>query len=92
MVITWKQEFLNFSESDLLAVSYNKEGVAASQGGYEVIIFDNEVFNQNIYVTMQDASGNTIRGNYYIELKTMTLSDVQATQLTLKNLRTLASR
>ena len=83
---------VDFTESDLLAVSYNKEGVAASDGGTQVIIFDNAVFNQNIFVTMADASGNTIEANYYIELEIMSLSDIEATMLTLKSLRNIASR
>ena len=40
---------------------------------------------------MIDASGNTVPGNYYIEVETMELSDVQATQLTLKNIKTITS-
>ena len=82
---------VDFTEGDLLAVAYNKEGVAASQAGYEVIIFDNATFNQNIFVTMEDASGNTIEANYYIELETMPISDLEATKLTLQNLRTITS-
>jgi len=82
---------VDFTEGDLLAVAYNKEGVAASQAGYEVIIFDNAIFNQNIFVTMQDASGNTIEANYYIELEVMPISDLEATKLTLQSIRTITS-
>ena len=80
---------VDFTENDLLAVSYNKEGVAASDGGTQVIIFDNAVFNQNIFVTMTDASGNTIEANYYIELEVMNISDLEATYLTLQNIKSI---
>ena len=83
---------VDFTEGDLLAVSYNKEGVAASDGGTQVIIFDNEVVNQDIFVTISDASGNTIPANYYIELEVMSLDDTESTMLTLKSLRTIASQ
>ena len=80
---------VDFTEGDLLAVAYNKEGVAASQAGYEVIIFDNAVTNQNIFVTMADASGNTIEANYYIELEAKPINDLEATMLTLQSIKTI---
>ena len=50
------------------------------------IIMDNEIFNQDIYVTHNDnhASQNC---NYYIELEQIKLSDVQSTSITLQSLR-----
>ena len=48
-------------------------------------------FNQDIYVNITDISGSTVPANYYIELETIPLSDIQATQLTLKNIRTITS-
>tara|TARA_Y100001938_G_C7811831_1_gene292270 strand:- start:41 stop:496 length:456 start_codon:yes stop_codon:yes gene_type:complete len=82
---------VNFTNSDLLAVIHLQDQQASDNPASEIIIFDNEVFNQDIFVTMQDADGDTVPGNYYIELETMPLSDLQATQLTLKNLRSIAS-
>ena len=52
----------------------------------EVIIFDNEIFNQDIYVTYYDASvGQPI--NYYIELEVIPLDDAGAEYTTLKDMR-----
>jgi len=82
----------NFTESDLIAAIYNPTSSSSGADGRNIIIFDNEVFNQDIYITYADAAGNADPYNYYIELETVTLSDVQSTQLTLKNLRTIASR
>ncbi len=85
---------VDFTESDLLAVSYIEDASAITSVGASMtqsIIFDNEVINQDIYVTTASLTG-TVATNYYIELETMALSDSQSTQLTLKNLRAIASR
>ena len=83
---------IDFTESDLLAVSYIEDnGDPAYPGNQFLAIFDNEVFNQDIFVTTASVTG-TNPTNYYLELETIALSDTQATQLTLKSLRTLASR
>ena len=41
---------------------------------------------------MADADGNTTPANYYIELETMALSDIETTKLTLQSIRTITSR
>jgi hypothetical protein len=78
-----------FTDNTLLAVAYNKDGVAASDSVTETIIFDNEVFNQNIFITMTDQSGNSVPANYYLELEAMPINDLQATQLTLKSIKSV---
>jgi hypothetical protein len=83
---------VEFTDGDLLAVAYYQDHTNTDLISSTDIIFDNEVFNQNIFVTVSDASGGTQPCNYYIELETVALSDIQSTQLTLKNLRTIASR
>jgi hypothetical protein len=86
---------VDFNDATLLAAAAWNSG--NSQGGQDALwvplvqIFDNEIFNQDIYVTHSETDGsNPI--NYYIELEVMDLTDIQATQLTLKSLRTIASR
>ena len=81
-----------FTETDLLAVSYYQDNSNEYYPSSVDVIFDNEIFNQNITIYCADAAGGTKRCNYYIELETISLTDVQSTQLTLKNLRTIASR
>ena len=84
---------VDFTDSDLLAVSYYKEGDSnGNVMAYESIIFDNEVFNQDIFITMDDATSETTPGNYYLELETMDLSDIETTKLTLQSIRTVTSR
>ena len=82
---------VDFTDASLLAVAYEEEHSNSTTFGGTVIIFDNQVFNQNIYVTAVDGSGGTKATNYYLELETIALSDIQSTQLTLKSLRTLAA-
>ena len=53
---------------------------------YETVIFDNEIFNQDIYVTNYDAAtGESM--NYYIELEVLNLDLAEATVATLKDMR-----
>ena len=84
---------INFTDSDLLAVAVQKSESSSSAGpfGGEVIIFDNKKFNQDIFVTMASAGGFTNPVNYYIELETMPLSDIEATYMTLQNIRQITS-
>ena len=81
----------DFTESNLLAVAYMEDDNGPQNPMSNVVIFDNEVFNQNIFVSAASRTG-TVPANYYIELETIALSESQATQLTLKNLRNIASR
>ena len=84
---------IDFSEGDLLAAVYFEENSSASYVGFfENIIFDSEIANQDVYVTYQTGDGTTNQMSYYIELETVALTDTQSTQLTLKNLRSIASR
>lgn len=53
------------------------------------IIFDNEVFNQDIYVTHTDNEG-TLDINYYIELETVKLDLTENTVATLKDIRNIS--
>ena len=82
---------IDLSDNTLLGVAFDN-----GQGGtpgrfYESIIFDDEIFNQDIYITMIAASGGgTTNGNYYIELEQVKLDLNQNTVATLKDIRNLA--
>lgn len=80
---------VNFDDPTLLACHYQKTESSSSAGpfGGEVIIFDNEVFNQDVYVTMTDASGGTNPANFYLELEQVKLNINESTYSTLRNLR-----
>jgi len=81
----------NFSEGNLLAVNYYQDDANPAYPSATDIIFDNEVFNQDIFLNVTDGGGGTIPCNYYIELETMSLSDIESTMLTLQNLRDISS-
>lgn len=83
---------VDFTESDLLAVAYYQDDANQAYPSSVDITFDNEVFNQDIFIYAEDAAGGSVPFNFYIEIETIRLSDIQATQLTLKSLRNLASR
>jgi len=77
---------VNFTDSDLLAVALWQKQENLAYPPTDTIIFDNEIFNQDIYVTHEDvtASGSC---NYYIELEVIPLDDAGAEYTTLKDMR-----
>ena len=83
---------IDFSDSDLLACVYQKTGNSGGDPVDNVIIFDNQLINQDIFITVDDAVSNTTPINYYIELEVMSISDLEATMLTLQNIRQITSR
>jgi len=78
---------INFSDSDLLAAAILKIGSASTEALTMHVIFDNEVFNQDISVTSLDDGGGNRDCNYYIELEQIKLSSAQAELLIVKSLR-----
>ena len=79
---------VQFDDSNLLAVAFH----VTQYGPTQATIFDNQVVNQNVFVTMTDQSGNTVPGNYYIEFEAMSLSDIEATRATLQSIRDITSQ
>ena len=78
---------VDFTDNNLLAVAYYSSTGGIFRG--KTIIFDNEKFNQDIYVTLADAGGSTTPGNYYIELESMSLSELETTMMTLQSIRNI---
>ena len=76
---------VNFTDSDLLAASYYQDNTGGG-GMVNVIIFDNEIFNQDIYITYSKVTGSQST-NYYIELEVIPLDDAGAQYTTLKDMR-----
>ena len=79
---------INFSDSDLLAVcivKYAADSAVTSIGN--TVIFDNEIFNQDIYVTHEDVGAGGRDCNYYLELEVIPLDDAGAEYTTLKDMR-----
>ena len=77
---------VNFSDPTLLGAAYYVEQNAAGYPLSENIIFDQEIFNQDIYITQKDVDGSHSI-NYYIELEQVKLDISQNTVATLKDMR-----
>jgi hypothetical protein len=82
---------VDFSDQTLLAVAYYEDSATAGSPGKDVIVFDNEIFNQDIYVTYKDNSNET-EANYYIELEQVKLDLAENTTATLKDIRNIEAR
>ena len=82
---------IDFADNTLLACAVTQDYTAAYQLGWnQHIIFDQEIFNQDIYVTHTDVVGNALPVNYYIELEQVKLDLNQNTVATLKDIRNLS--
>ena len=79
---------VDFTVADLLAVAY--WSIHPDPGNTSLnpalIIFDNQIVNQDIYVTHYDANTGE-KCNYYIELEVIPLDDAGAEYTTLKDMR-----
>jgi len=77
----------DFSDSDLLAcIYYSQSGSAETNPEDMTVVFDNEVFNQDIYITHSNSAGSAVI-NYYFELEIISLDDAGAEYTTLKDMR-----
>jgi len=77
---------VDFTDSDLLAAAYYQDGSDYYVQSSLDIIFENEIFNQDIYVT-HTANESNSPINYYLELEQIKLSTAQAELLIVKSLR-----
>ena len=83
---------VDFNDQTLLAVAYIENHQDRNYNGLpQVIIFDNTIFNQDIYVTHANADG-TDASNYYIELEQIKLDLNQNTVATLKDIRNIEAQ
>jgi len=78
---------INFSDNRLLAACMISGSSSAEANPEDrSIIFDNEIFNQDIYVTAA-VSSSSDPTNYYIELEQFDLALDESTVATLKDIR-----
>jgi len=78
---------VNFSSSILLGVAIiNNNTTGYSYPSIPTIIFDQETFNQDIFVTHSDVV-NAVPCNYYIELEQIMLSTDEASVASLKDIK-----
>jgi hypothetical protein len=77
---------VDFSNNNLLAAAYLTDDVNNSSGPLEVVIFENEIFNQDIFITHTEEAGSA-KCNYYLELEQIKLSEQEALVAIIKDLR-----
>ena len=78
---------IDFSDGNVLAAAFYAGNAAAfNYPTTQVIIFDREIFNQDIYIGLNDLQSNTM--NYYLELEVIPLSEMAAEYTTIKDIRT----
>jgi len=78
---------IDFSDQTLLGVGWLGFGASTGPTNIIVTIFDNNVFNQDIYITCSDVGGFAKPCNYYIELEQVKLDLNENTVATLKDIR-----
>jgi hypothetical protein len=81
---------IDFSDNTLLAAGMFIQSTTEYMHT-QTTIFDNEIFNQDIYVTHTDNDGSD-PVNYYIELEQMKLALDENTVATLKDIRNITQR
>jgi len=77
---------VDFSDGNLLGVAVWSNAVGYGLEGSMGVIFDREIFNQNVFITQSEATGSA-SCSYYIELETMPLTDNAAAVSTLRDIR-----
>jgi len=78
---------IDFSDNTLLAAAYGmgNDGTAYVDGMFD-IIFDQEIINQDMYITNKDVDTGMAL-NYYIELEQIKLNEHEAMVATIQNIR-----
>jgi len=80
---------VDFNDNTLLAVAYGSaDATGQNNPATEIVIFDKEVFNQDLYITNKVISVGSSQ-NYYIELEQVKLDLSESTVATLKDIRNL---
>ena len=77
---------INLDDQNIIAVGFYGGGqIASAYPIQEVIIFENEIVNQDIFIGTQDHQSKKM--NYYLELEQVKLDLNEATVATLKDMR-----
>jgi hypothetical protein len=80
---------VDFTDGDLLGVAMFHESHADSLVSEDVVVFDREIINQDIYIT-HTAIDSSVACNYYLELEQVKLNENESTMATLQSLRRLS--
>jgi len=77
---------IDFSDNTLIAAAFLSGSTSATYPEEITVVFDNEIFNQDIYITHADVAGAEAV-NYYLELEQVKLDLSESTVATLKDIR-----
>ena len=79
---------VDFADQTLIGVAtYHDQPVAEDMAESTVIIYENFVFNQDVFITMADVGVNAKSASYYLELEQVKLDEHEAAVATLKDMR-----
>jgi len=79
---------IDFSDNRLIGAGFLEGSTSVTSTDSIVVIFDQEIFNQNIYITHSEIEGTPPAPcNYYLELEVIKLDESQAMVATLKDIR-----
>ena len=81
---------IDFSDQTLLGCAYYSGNANPNYPHDSVIIFDSEIFNQDIYITQKDTNDQA-KVNYYMELEQIKLDLNENTVATQKDIRNVTS-
>ena len=85
-------EDIDFSDNTLLAAALYGDSSDSKTFSMQTIIFDNEIFNQDIFITYIGLGSFQNDINYHIELEQIKLDLNENTVATLKDIRNIASQ
>ena len=83
---------VDFSDQRLIAAAFLAAGASIAYSSSEVVVFDSEKVNQNLFLTYVDTNANDKFANYYIELESMALSLDEQTVATLRDIRNIGAQ
>ena len=83
---TTTTDVIDFSDQTLLAAAFYNQDSTAANNISDVIFFDQDIVNQDVYITNVEGLNSTPM-NYYIELEQMKLDLNENTVATLKDIR-----
>jgi|TARA_R110002110_G_scaffold343827_1_gene553875 hypothetical protein len=79
---------IDFSDQIMIGVGYWSAATSSGSPATMNIVIENEIFNQDIYITHKNNStASSVACNYYLELELISLDDVEATAAILKSFR-----
>jgi len=81
---------VDFSDNTLLGAGYYSDSANENYGWKGTVVFDNEIFNQDIFITHMETVASKAM-NYYLELEQISLDLTQNTVVTLQSIRTNAT-